>query len=150
MSPVLVGKFFFFLFFLIISTNWKPLYTTCKTLESPLDSKEIKSANPKGNQFWIFTGRTDAEAEAPILWPPDEELTSMKRPWWWERLKAGGEGNRRGSHGWLASLTPWSWVWASSGHWWWTRSLACCSHPWGHKELDTTEWMNGSELKWNT
>ena len=42
-----------------------------KTLESPLDSKDIKSANPKGNQSWIFIGRTDAEAEAPILWPPD-------------------------------------------------------------------------------
>ena len=42
-----------------------------KTLESPLDSKEIKPVNPKGNQSWIFTGRTDAEAEAPVLWPPD-------------------------------------------------------------------------------
>ena len=42
-----------------------------KTLESPLDSKEIKPVNPKGNQPWIFIGRTDAEAEAPILWPPD-------------------------------------------------------------------------------
>ena len=44
-----------------------------KTLESPLDSKEIKPVNPKGNQPWIFIGRTDAEAEAPILWPPDEK-----------------------------------------------------------------------------
>ena len=44
-----------------------------KTLESPLDSKEIKSVNPKGNQPWIFPGRTDAKAEAPILWPPDEK-----------------------------------------------------------------------------
>ena len=42
-----------------------------KTLETPLDSKEIKPVNPKGNQFWIFTGRTDAEAETPVLWPPD-------------------------------------------------------------------------------
>ena len=42
-----------------------------KSLESPLDCKEIQPANPKGNQSWIFTGRTDAEAEAPILWPPD-------------------------------------------------------------------------------
>ena len=44
-----------------------------KTLESPLDSKEIKPVNPKGNQFLIFIGRTDTEAEAPILWPPDEK-----------------------------------------------------------------------------
>ena len=52
--------------------NWC-FYTTVleKTLESPLDCKEIKSANPKENQHWIFIGRTDAEAEAPILWPPD-------------------------------------------------------------------------------
>ena len=48
-----------------------------KTLESPLDCKEIKPVHPKGNQFWIFTGRTDAEAEAPILWPPD----AKSRPW---------------------------------------------------------------------
>ena len=44
-----------------------------KTLESPLDSKEIKPVNPKGNQPWIFIGRTDAEAEAPVLWLPDEK-----------------------------------------------------------------------------
>ena len=59
-----------------------------KTLESPLDCKEIKPVNLKGNQFWIFIGRTDAEAEAPILWPP-EELTHWKRPQCLERLKAG-------------------------------------------------------------
>ena len=47
------------------------IVTLEKTVESPLDSKEIKPVNPKGNQSWIFTGRTDAEAEAPILWPPD-------------------------------------------------------------------------------
>ena len=49
-----------------------------KTLESPLDFKEIKSVNPKGNQSWVFTGRTDAEAEAPILWPPDVKSDSEK------------------------------------------------------------------------
>ena len=69
-----------------------------KTLESPLDSKEIKLVNPKINQHWIFTGRTDAEAEAPILWLP-EELTHWRRPWCWERLKAKGEGGRRGWDG---------------------------------------------------
>ena len=61
-----------------------------KTLESPLDCKEIQPLHPKGNQSWIFTGRTDAEAQTPILWPP-EELTHLKRPWCWERLKAGGK-----------------------------------------------------------
>ena len=62
-----------------------------KTLESPLDCKEIKPVHPNGNQSWIFIGKTDAEAETSILWPPWEELTLWKRPWCWERLKAGGE-----------------------------------------------------------
>ena len=67
-----------------------------KTLESPLVNKEIKPVNPKGNQTWIFIGRTDAEAETPILW---------KRPWCWWRLKAGGEGDDREWDDWMASLT---------------------------------------------
>ena len=49
-----------------------------------------------------------------------KELTHWKRPWCWERLKAGGEGDDRGQDGWMASLTRWTWVWASSGSWWWT------------------------------
>ena len=81
-----------------------------KTLESPLDSKETKQVNPKGNQPWIFIGRTDAEA--PILWPPDVK-THWKRPWWWERLKAG-EGGNRGDDGWMTSPNQWTWVWANS------------------------------------
>ena len=63
-----------------------------KTLESPLDCKEIQPVHPKGDQSWIFIGRTESEVETPILWPHDEELTPWKRPWCWERLKAGGEG----------------------------------------------------------
>ena len=58
--------------------------------------KEIKSINPKGNQPWIFIGKTEAEAKVPILWPPSEELTHWKRPWCWERLRAGEEGGHRG------------------------------------------------------
>ena len=92
-----------------------------KTLESPLGSKEIEPVNSNGNQSWIFIGRTDAEAEAPILWPPwCKELTHFKRPWCWERLKMEGEGDNRGGDGWMASPTRWTWVWASSGSWWWT------------------------------
>ena len=72
-----------------------------KTLESPLDCKEIKPVNPKGNQPWIFIGRTDAEAEAPILFLPDaKSLLFGKRPRCWERLKVGGEGGDRGWDGW--------------------------------------------------
>ena len=92
-----------------------------KTLESPLDSKEIKPFNPKGNQSWIFIGRTDAEAETPMLlatWC--EELNHWKRPWCWKRLKPGGEGDDRGWDGWMASLTQWTWVWVNLGSWWWT------------------------------
>ena len=64
-----------------------------KTLESPLDSKEIKQANPKGNQHKIFIGNTDADTEDPILWPLwCEEVTLWKRPWFWKRLRAGGKG----------------------------------------------------------
>jgi len=81
-----------------------------KTLESQLDCKEIKPVNHKGNQSWIFIGRTDAEAEAPMLWPPDV------KNW----LKAGAEGEDRGWDGWMASFTHWTWVWARSGTWWWT------------------------------
>ena len=72
--------------------------------------------SPKRNQPWIFIGRTDAEAETPVLWPPDfsNELIHWKRPWCWERLKVGGEGGDLGWDGWMGSLTRWTWVWASS------------------------------------
>ena len=79
-----------------------------KTLESPSDSKKIKPVNLKGNQSWMFTGRTDAEAETPILvatWC--EEPTHWKSPWCWERLRAG-EGGDRGWDGWMASPTQWT------------------------------------------
>ena len=66
-----------------------------KTLGSPLGSKEIKPVNPKGNQLWIFIGRTDAEAEAPILWPPDGK-SRLIFSWCWERLRAGKEEGDRG------------------------------------------------------
>ena len=89
-----------------------------KTLESPLDCKKIQPILPKGNQSWIFIGKTDAKAETPILWPPDTKLTHLKRPWCWERLKAGGEGDNGGWDGWMASLTWWTWIWASSWTWW--------------------------------
>ena len=85
-----------------------------KTLESPLDCKEIQSVHPKGDQSWMFIGRTDVETETPILWPPGE-LSHLKRPWFWETLRAGGEGDNRGWDGWMASLTRWTWVWVDSG-----------------------------------
>ena len=90
-----------------------------KTLESPLDCKEIQPVHPKGNQSWIFTGRTGAEAETPILRLPDVKNWLTKRPWCWERLKAE-EGNNRGWDGWMALPTWWTWGWVSSRSWWWT------------------------------
>ena len=79
-----------------------------KTLESPLDCKEIQPVHPKENQSWIFIRRTDAEAETPItLTTWCEELTHLKRPWCWERLKVG-EGDDRGWDGWMASPTQWT------------------------------------------
>ena len=87
-----------------------------KTLDSPLDCKEIKPVNPKGNQPWTFIGLTDAEVEAPTLWPSDVKTQIIgKRPWCWERLMARGEGGNRGWDGWMASLTQWTRVWANSG-----------------------------------
>ena len=72
-----------------------------KTLESPSDRKEIQPVHPKGDQSWVFIGRTDAEAETPVLWPPDAELAHWKRPWCRDRLKAGGERDDRGWEGWI-------------------------------------------------
>ena len=92
-----------------------------KTLESPLDCKEIQLVHPKGNQSWIFIGRTDVEAETPILWWPDcDELTHWKRPWCWERLKAEVEGDDREWDSWMTLPFQWTWVWLSSRSWWWT------------------------------
>ena len=92
-----------------------------KTLESPLDCKEIKPVNPKGNQSWICIGRTDAETETPILWPPDAKNWLIgKDPDAgndWRREKKGmTEDDMVGWHHWLSGR----WVWASSGSWWWT------------------------------
>ena len=88
-----------------------------KTLESPLDCKEIQPVHPKGDQSWVFLGRTDFEAETPILWPPDvKSWLIWKYP---DPGKDWGEGNDRGWDGWMASLTQ-TWVWVDSGSWWWT------------------------------
>ena len=83
-----------------------------KTLESPFDCKESKPVHPKGNPHWIFIGRTDAGAEASLLWPPDV------KNWFTGKDSDAGKGDDRGRDGWMESLTQWTWVWASSGRWW--------------------------------
>ena len=70
-----------------------------KTLESPLDCKEIQPVHPKGNQSWIFIGRTDSEAEAQILWPPHAKSWLIGKDWFWEGLGARREGDNRGWDG---------------------------------------------------
>ena len=91
------------------------------TPESPLDYKEIKPVNPKVNpeyswKDWCWSGSWSTNTLATWC----EEQAHWKRPWYWERLKAGGEGDDRGWDGGMASLILWTWAWASSGSWWWT------------------------------
>ena len=116
-----------------------------KTLESPLDSKEIQLVHPKGNQSWIFIGRTDAEAETPILWPPDvkswligKDLDAGKD--WGQEEKGTTEDD-----GWMASLTQWTWVWVTLAVGDGQPGLSCCI-SWGAKELDLTGRLNWTEL----
>ena len=120
-----------------------------KTLESPLDWKEIQPVHPKWNQSWIFIGRTDVEAETPILWPPDSKNQLI-----WKDPDAGKDWRQeekeddRWWDGWMASLTRWTWVWVSSGSWWWTgkpgmlqsMGLQRIWHNWA-TELNWTDWM---------
>ena len=128
--------------------NWAPknwfFWTVVleKTLESPLECKEIQPVHPKGNQSWIFIGRTDGETETPILWP----LDSFEKTWCCERLKAGGEGNNRGWDGWMASLTQWTGVWVNSGSCWWagrpgmlkSKELQRVGHGWATELTELT------------
>ena len=108
-----------------------------KTLGSPLDSKEIKPVHPKGNQSWIFTGRFDAEAEAPIIvhlmWTADS-LAKTDAGWSWGQEEKGmTEDEMVGWHHWLDSHESEQILGDSEGQ----GSLVCCS-PWGHKESDMT------------
>ena len=117
-----------------------------KTTESPLDSKETKSVNPNGNQPWIFIGRTDAEAEAPIHWPPDvKSWLIWKDPGagedWRQEEKRTTENEMIGWHHWLDGHGfGWS-LGVGDGQ----GGLACYG-SWGRKESDMTEWLNWTEL----
>ena len=117
-----------------------------KTLENPLDCKKIKPVNPKGSQSWIFIGRTDGEAEIPIVWPPfvknwplgkDPDAGKDCR-----EEKGTTEDEMDGWHHWLDGHEFEQAPGVGDGQ----GSLACCS-LWGRKELDVTEWLNWTELK---
>ena len=116
-----------------------------KTLESPLDCKDIQPVHPKGNQSWKFIGRTDAEPEALILWPPDV------KNWLIGKDPSAGKGWRQEEKGTTEDEMA-GWHHSLSGHEFEQApgdegqgSLACCS-PWGHRERDATEWLNNSHF----
>ena len=117
-----------------------------KTLENPLDCREIQPVQSKRDQSWVFIGRTDAKAEnSNTLSPSCEELTHWKSPWWWEGLRAGGEGDDRGWDGWMASLTQWTWVWVNSRSWWWTGRPGVLQIM-GSLRVKQTEQLSWAEL----
>ena len=127
-----------------VPKNWCFLTVVLEmTLESPLDCKEIKPVNPKGNQSWIFIGRTDVEAETPILWQPDvKKWLTGKDPDAgkdWMQKKEETEDEMVEWHHWLDGHEFEQAPGVGDGQ----GSLACCS-PWGGKKSDMTEW-----LKWN-
>ena len=120
-----------------------------KTLESPLDCKEIQPVHPKGNKSWIFIGRTDVEAETPILWPPDAKNwliwkdPEAENDWRWEE-KGMTEDEMVG---WHHRLNGHEFEWTpgvGDGQ----GGLVCSGSwgSWGHKELDTTERLSWTEL----
>ena len=104
--------------------SWAPkiwIVVLENTLESPLDCKKIQPVHPKSKSVlnihwkdWCWSWNSSTLA---TWW---EELTNLKRPWYCERLKAGGERDNRRWDGWMASPTWWTWVWVDSGSWWWT------------------------------
>ena len=120
-----------------------------KTLESPLECKEIQPVHPKGNQSWIFIGRSDAEAETPITWPPDAKNRLIRKD------SDAGKDRRQEEKGTtddeMVGWHHWLWMWALTVEWALAvgdpqGSLACCS-PWGHK--DWTQLSDWTE-SWST
>ena len=117
-----------------------------KTVESPLDCKEIQPVHPKGNQSWIFIGRTDAEAGTPILWSPDAMNWLI-----WKDPDAGKDWRQEEKGKTEDEMVGWHHT--LDGHEFEQAlgvddeqgSLACCS-PWGHEESDSAEWLNWTEL----
>ena len=130
------------------SKNWCfQIVALEKTLESPLDSKEIKPVNPKGNKSWIFIGSTDAKAEAPVLWPPDVKSQLIEKDT--HAWKDGGQEETEmiedevvGRHHWLNGHVFEKTPGDRKGQ----GSLGYCS-PWGCKELDVTYRLNNSNNK---
>ena len=120
----------------VLTNWWFGIVVLEKTLESPLDCKEIKLVHPKGNQSWIFIGRNGADA--PVLWPPDVNVQLVgKHPDagkdWRQKEKRAPEDEMVRQHHRLDGNEFEQIPWESGGQ----GRQACCS-PWSHKELDTT------------
>ena len=119
-----------------------------KTLESPLDSEEIQPVHPKGDQSWVFFGRTDAEAETPILWPSHAKSWLIRKDPDAGRDWGQEEKRTTGWDGWMASPTRWAWVWVNCGSLWRTGRPGALqfmgSQRVGH---DWTTGLNWAELK---
>ena len=118
-----------------------------KTLESPSDCKEIQPVHPKGKQSWVFIGRTDVEAETPILCPPDAKSWLIwkdpdARKDWGQEEKGTTEDEMVGWHHWLNGH-GFGWILGVDDG---QRVMECCG-SWGRKELDRAEWLNWTELK---
>ena len=117
-----------------------------KTLESPLDCKEIQPVPRKGDQSWVFIGRTDAEAETPILWSPDVKSwfigkdPNAGKDWGQEE-----QGTTGGWDGWMASPTQWTWVWINSGSWCWTGRPGVLRFMGSQSRTRLSDW---TELNW--
>ena len=130
-------------------TNWC-FWTVVleKTLESPLDCKEIQPVHPKGDQSWVFFGRTVAKAETPILWPPHAQSWLIGKDSdagrnWGQEEKGMTEDEMAGWHHWLDGHES-EWIpGVGDGQ----GGLVCCD-SWGCKESDTTEQLNWTELNW--
>ena len=114
-----------------------------KTIESPLDCKKIQSVHPKGDQSWIFTGRTDAEAETPILW------RSNTKDWLIGKDPDAGKDWRQEEKGMkedeMVGWHWWTWVWASSRSWWWTGKPGVLQSMGSQSQTQLSDW---TELNW--
>ena len=118
-----------------------------KTLESPLDCKEIQPVHTKGDQSWVFTGRTDVEAEMPIFWPPHTKSWLIGKDPDARRDWALDEKGMTLDDGWTASLIQWTWVWVNSRSWWWTGSPGMLEFMWLQSRTRLSDW---TELNWNS
>ena len=123
-----------------------------KTLESPLDCKDIQPVHSKEDQPWDFLGRNDAKTETPLFWPPHTKSWLIGEILWcWEGLGAGGEEDDQGWDGWMASVTRWMWVWVNSGRWWWTGRAGVLQFTGSHRvRHDWATELNWTEMKWHT